>query len=76
MNQDSAHDLLRQIGCRIKQLRIEKSISGGQLASMCHIQKASMLDIEAGKIDVSMQTLVCITGIFGISMREFLDGLD
>ena len=76
MNLHGAYDLLRQIGCRIKQLRIQRAISQGQLASMCHIHKSSMSDIEAGKINVTMHTLFCIVGVFDISMGDFLEGLD
>ncbi len=50
-------ELLNQLGARIKDLRLKKSISQNDLAIQCDIQKASMSRIEAGKTNITMRTL-------------------
>ena len=76
MNGNGGYQILRQIGLRIKQLRTDKVLSQQDLAQLCGISKSGMSRIEAGQINMSMRTLLCIVEAFGISMEEFFDGLD
>ena len=76
MNGNGGYQILRQIGLRIKQLRTDKVLSQQDLAQLCGISKSGMSRIEAGQINMSMRTLLCIVEAFGISMVEFFDGLD
>jgi len=76
MESQKGKDLLLQIGCRIKQIRSSKGIAQAELADLCGIQKASMSRIEAGKINITMASLLCITNAFEMTMPEFLEALD
>ena len=71
-----AQDVLRQLGCRIKQIRVNRGISQARLAEICSLPKASMSRIEAGKINMTMRTLLCIVTAFELSVAELLESLD
>jgi transcriptional regulator with XRE-family HTH domain len=63
-------ELLTHLGTRIKELRLQKSISQNELALQCDIQKASMSRIEAGKTNITMRTLYKIIHALEADVKE------
>ena len=62
--------LLKAVGSRIKQIRVEKKISQIELANLCHFEKASMSRIESGQTNATLITLRKISDSLQVHISE------
>jgi len=62
------------IGRRIKEIRLEKSLTQEELAEMCNLTASSISYIESGKKKASLKSLVKLGNIFGVTVDTFLIG--
>jgi transcriptional regulator with XRE-family HTH domain len=62
--------LLKAVGSRIKQIRVEKKISQIELANLCHFEKASMSRIESGQTNATLITLRKISDALQVHICE------
>ena len=53
-------ELLSKLGCRIKELRLSKSMTQNDLAFECGFENASMSRIESGKTNITLRSLMKI----------------
>ena len=65
--------LQKNIGLRIKQLRLQKDISQQDLAAQCNFEKSNMSRLEAGNVNPSAYTLLKIAKSLNIEIKEILD---
>ncbi len=64
------------IGSVIQQVRLQKGLTQAQLASGCGIPQPNLSNIEKGKHDLTVFTLVRIAGALGMKPAQLLeDGL-
>jgi transcriptional regulator with XRE-family HTH domain len=66
--------LLKMVGYRISELRIEKDITQKDLSLLCAIDRSNINKIENGKKNISMKTLekIVINGL-EITISEFFN---
>jgi transcriptional regulator with XRE-family HTH domain len=64
--------LQKNIGLRIKQLRLQKDISQQDLAAQCNFEKSNMSRLEAGNVNPSAYTLLKIAKSLNIEIKEIL----
>ena len=65
--------LLKAIGSKIKEIRIEKEVSQQQLASDCNFEKSNMSRIEAGRSNITIHTLNKIAQALDAELKDFVD---
>ena len=63
-------ELLSKLGCRIKELRLSKSMTQNDLAFGCGFENASMSRIESGKTNITLRSLIKICNALDISVTE------
>ena len=62
--------LLKELGTRIRVIRLGKDMTQNQLAINCNFEKSSMSKIESGQVNMSYLTLYKICKGLNISMKE------
>ncbi|HID1129825.1 TPA: helix-turn-helix domain-containing protein [Clostridioides difficile] len=62
----------KAIGQRIKIARIRKKLTQDTVSEMINITPSHMSNIETGKTSVSLQTLISIANVLGVSIDELL----
>lgn len=62
------------IGKRVKEVRIEKGLSQAELAVRCKTSAQYLSQIENGKKQASLQILVTVSEVLGVSLNELLNG--
>jgi transcriptional regulator with XRE-family HTH domain len=70
----SETQILRQLAGRIKALRDEKGWSQEQLAERAAMQRSYLADLELGRRNPSVRTLVKVANAFGIHIADLFDG--
>ena len=64
------------VGCRIRELRLEKEVPQQRLASECDFDKSNMARIEAGRSNITIGTLNKICNALEVPMSNFFDHPD
>jgi transcriptional regulator with XRE-family HTH domain len=62
---------LVKLGTRIKELRNNKKITQQDLAILCDFEKASMSRIESGRTNTTILTLLKISKVLEVPLRDF-----
>ncbi len=62
------------IGKRIKELRLEKSLTQEKLAEICNLSISHISLIESGKRNASLDTLIKLGNNLGVTVDKFLKG--
>ncbi|MGG5404972.1 helix-turn-helix domain-containing protein [Clostridioides difficile] len=62
----------KAIGQRIKIARIRKKLTQDTVSEIINITPSHMSNIETGKTSVSLQTLIAIANVLGVSIDELL----
>ena len=75
MNQTQTSINHRQIGYRIKEVREQNHISQAQLAEMTDLSISYISHIENAKRKASLDSLIRIVNVLGITMDELLAGV-
>ena len=68
-------ELQRVIGLRIKEVRLNKSMTQQGLASICDYEKSNMARIEAGRTNITIWTLFKLCEALEVTLEEFFQGL-
>ena len=66
-------DIQIKIGLRIKELRIERSLTQEAVAFLAEVDRTFMNHVENGKRNISMVTLEKITKALDISFSNFFN---
>lgn len=73
----------KELGTKIKTLRVQKELSQEELAEKCNLSTAYISYIEQGKKKVSLKSIILIANILGVTVDlllgnrfEFSDYLD
>jgi transcriptional regulator with XRE-family HTH domain len=64
--------LLKELGKRIRLIRLSKDMTQIQLATKCNFEKSSMSKIESGQVNLSYITLHRISIGLDIHIRDLL----
>ena len=70
----SETQILRQLAERIKTLREARGWTQEQLAERAAMQRSYLADLELGRRNPSVRTLVKVANAFGIAVAELLEG--
>lgn len=62
-----------KVGQKIREVRQRKSISQQGLADLCNFEKSNMSRIEAGRTNLTLKTLFCISKALEVPIKYFLD---
>lgn len=65
---------MKEVGRRIRSLRIEKGLKQEELAEMLKINRSTLSNIESGKTPPTAATLIEMKNIFGVSIDYILTG--
>ena len=65
----------KQLGEKIKKLRIEKGLSQEKFALLIDMDRTYFATVEMGKRNVSLHNIEKIAGGLGISISELFDGI-
>ena len=66
-------EFLKQLGARIKQIRIDKGLSQSEVANRCGKERQSYQRVETGNINPTIWYLQHITTALGIELNELLN---
>lgn len=69
-NKDSEKQYLIALGKRIKALRLEKNISQTEMAYRCGFDKSNYNNIESGKRNVTIISLLKISKALEVSLTD------
>lgn len=69
----SNQQTLEKFGLRIKELRLKKGLSQTRLAIACKLDNSKISKIEAGKVNITMLTLLNISAALEIEPMELLN---
>ena len=70
----SETQILRQLAQRIKALREARGWTQEQFAERAAMQRSYLADLELGRRNPSVRTLVKVANAFGIAIAELLEG--
>lgn len=63
---------IKNLGQRIRDLRLQNNLSQGKLAALLKIERTSLSQVENGQREVKSQELIKLAQIFNISVDELL----
>ena len=69
-------DVCVRLGRRIRLLRTQRDISQEMLSSRIGMTRANLSRIENGKAEPGLRVLRDLARAFGITLAEFLEGID
>ena len=64
---------LIRIGKNIRKIREEKNISQQDLAAICNFEKSNMSRIEAGRTNLTIDTLLKISDALQVKLVDIVD---
>ncbi|MEI3254941.1 MAG: helix-turn-helix transcriptional regulator [Candidatus Gastranaerophilaceae bacterium] len=67
---------MKKLGLRIKFLRMSKDINQSELAALVKTFENNMSNIETGKVNISMKTLVKIANALDVEPYKLLEFKD
>ncbi|MDP4151340.1 MAG: helix-turn-helix transcriptional regulator [Bacteroidota bacterium] len=74
MNSPKVRSITREFGRIVRSVRTEKDLSIRHLEAVSGIDNSKICKIEAGKVNVSLSTLVCLAHGLGVHPSELLKG--
>lgn len=69
-------DLLHRLGQRIRDLRSQRGWSQEEFADICRVHRTYMGHLERGEKNVSITSVVRVSGALGITLSELFAGVD
>ncbi len=63
---------LREMGEKIKTIRMSKGISQSAFAKLCNMHAGAVCEIECGKKNSMILTLKTMADVLGVDVKEFL----
>ena len=64
----------KEIGCRVKNLRIQKNVAQTELARAIGVSQTHLSNIETGKVGLTTDNLVKLAEVLDCSLDEILLG--
>jgi transcriptional regulator with XRE-family HTH domain len=74
MNSPTVNRLTREFGRIVRSIRSQKGLSIRELEAGSGIDNSKISKIEAGNVNVSLATLVCLARGLGVQPSELLKG--
>lgn len=71
-----ASDICILLGLRIRELRTAKGWRQIDLAEEAGINENYVSDIEIGKKEICLRTILALAGAFDLTLAEFLQGVE
>jgi DNA-binding Xre family transcriptional regulator len=71
MSASTDKNTLKYFGKHLKKVRLEKGISGAELARMCYMDKPNLRRIERGDSNTKLLTLIKICEALEINLEDF-----
>lgn len=68
--------LQARVACNIRKLRIKNNISQRDLAAWANMEYSNLCRIEAGKINITLRTLLRLSIVLGIDPSQLLELYD
>ncbi len=68
-----AEKFYKKVGVKIKKLRLEKKMKQIELAYDCDFKKQTMAKIEAGKMNLTLKTLIKLSEALNTTPSNILD---
>jgi transcriptional regulator with XRE-family HTH domain len=68
-------DIQTQLGTRIRDLRVRKGLSQEKLADDCGLHRSHMGEIERGRANVTLSTLLIVAKTLQTTPAALLEGL-
>lgn len=65
--------ILSRIGRKIQEVRKIRGVAQQDLAARCNFEKSNMSRIEAGRSNITIETLYNISRSLGVKMSELVD---
>jgi transcriptional regulator with XRE-family HTH domain len=75
VKQKSPTAFQKQVGLRVRELRIAKGISQEAFADSCGLHRTHMSLLERGRINITINTLHQIVSMLNIRMADFFSGM-
>ena len=66
-------DIKKNLGARVKQLRLHYGYSQEAFAHKCQLDRTYIVSIENGKRNVSIENVEKIATAFQLTLRDFFD---
>lgn len=73
MDQGRQLEIIKNFGQNLKNIRIEKKISQRKLADLAELDFSNLNEIENGKINPSLTTIVVLAEVLGVKPSLLLD---
>ncbi len=64
-----------KFGRRVRQLRIELSLSQEQFAALCNLDRTYISSIERGQRNVSLKNIAAIAKALDVSLSDLFEGI-
>jgi putative transcriptional regulator len=66
-------EYLKQLGDKIRKIRMRKKITQTELANLCEFEKSNLARIEAGGTNPTIKTLKKIADALGVKVSKLID---
>lgn len=76
MNEGLAAAILRALGKRIRELRIERGYSQEGFADKCGVHRTFMGTVERGESNLSFQNILKVAASLNVSLSTLFSGLE
>lgn len=64
-----------KFGRRVRQLRVELSLSQEQFAALCNLDRTYISSIERGRRNVSLKNIAAIARALDVSLSDLFEGI-
>lgn len=65
----------KQVGARVRELRLIKGVSQEAFADACGLHRTHMSLLERGRINITLNTLRQITDVLEVQLKDFFAGI-
>lgn len=63
----------KQLGKRLRNLRLERSLSQLDLATICDVEKSTISRIENGRTNMTLKTMLILSNALNLDLPTFVD---
>ncbi len=68
----ATHSILRRLGARIREARLQHALTQADLAALAGVSRPSLANIEAGRQNVTILQLASIANALGLAVTNLL----
>ncbi|HLJ86800.1 MAG TPA: helix-turn-helix transcriptional regulator [Candidatus Angelobacter sp.] len=73
--QQIQHQIQKEVGARVRELRLRRSLSQEAFADICGIHRSHMGEIERGETNLTLSTVLNITQKLEITISALFKGI-